>query len=478
MKNKTLNEFKENVFSQYGEDGIIREILRRLRITQGICVEFGAWDGVLLANTALLWAKGGWKGILIEAAKEKFETLKDVVSEYDCIPLNDFVTPQGPSSLESILRRENVLLDDVKVLSVDIDGNEYHILKGISVLRPPLIIAEYNPTIPPEIQVISKEDAFFGSSAKALTGLMEEKGYMLVAMTTSNCFFVDKKFVDLFIDLDTSLESLFDRTCLTYLITGYKGAYAFSQSPAYGMGVPLNKNLIEQGALFFMSHSSLKTRWYHFKDYIKRVGKKIIGVKNIENVKLLKGYLLWSLKGRTVPAHGMYKWKIIKDRAKKYNIETFLETGTAGGGTVLNLEKYFKRLYTIELDPTLYHQGRARTASCSKIVCIEGDSGVVLRDVLKKINEPTLFWLDAHFSGYGTARGAMDTPIVQELLSIFEHKNRRHVVIIDDMREFNGTNDYPEIEELKKIINNKAPWCSVSHINDLLVIEPTVKVAK
>lgn len=478
MKNKTLNQFKENVFSQYGEDGIVKEILKRLKISSGTCVEFGAWDGVLLSNTALLWIKGGWRGVLIEAGKEKFETLEKIAEGYNCTPLNDFVTPVGPSSLESILKRENVSLGDVKVLSVDIDGNEYHILKEMSALRPVLIIAEYNPTIPPEMYVVSKEDAFFGSSAKALTELMEEKEYILVAMTTSNCFFVDKKFANFFSDLDTSFENLFDRTCLTYLITGYKGAYAFSQSPAYGMGVSLDKNLIEKGELFFMNHFSLRTRWNHLKDAIKRVGKKIIGAKNIEKAKLWKGYLLWRLKGMPVPAHGMFKWKIIREKAKEYNIETFLETGTAGGGTVLSLGKYFKRLYTIELDPTLYHQGRVNAKQNNNIICVEGDSGVVLKDILKKISEPTLFWLDAHFSGYGTARGVLDTPIVQELTSIFEHKNKNHVIVIDDMREFNGNNDYPEIEDLKKIISNKAPWYSVSHINDLLVIEPAVKVSK
>ncbi len=473
MKNKTLNDYKENIFSQYGEDGIVKEILRRLAISGGACIEFGAWDGVQLANTAILWTKNNWRGILIEAGEEKFETLKKVVVDYDCLPLNDFVTPSGPTSIENILRREKVNFEDIKILSVDIDGNEYHILNGLTTLLPPLIIAEHNPTIPLEMDIVSKEDAFFGSSATALTRLMESKGYILVAMTTSNCFFVDKKYADLFSDLDINIENLFDRTRLTYLITGYKGAYTFSRAPAYGIGLPLDKNLIASGDLFYISYSSLRVRWNYLKQAIKEIGKKILGAQNILSFKNYCRYVLWKLKGMPIPAHGIYKWHVIKKYAKKYGVDIFLETGTAGGGTVLKLSKFFKKLYTIELDPTLYHQGKVFVSDYKNIVCIEGDSGIMIKEILQKVNEPIVFWLDAHYSGQGTARGAIDTPIVQELQSIFKHRIKDHVILIDDAREFNGTNDYPELSELKKIIKNDAPWYKVSQDNDIIIIEPT-----
>lgn len=473
MKNNTLNDYKENIFSQFGEDGIIREILKRVNTDSGVCIEFGAWDGVLLSNTANLWTKNQeWRGVLIEAGKEKFDTLKKVVHSYNCVPLNDFVTPEGPTSLENILKREKINFGDVKILSVDIDGNEYHILNRMSTLHPLLVIAEYNPTIPPEMDVVSKEDAFFGSSAQAITDLMQKKGYVLVAMTKTNCFYVDNSYSDLFTDLDTSFDSIFDRSCLTYLITGYKGAYAYSQTPAYGIGLPLDSELIERGRLFYIKYSANRVRWNYVKDNIKIIGKKILGAENITSFKDYLRYITWLFRGMPVPAHGLYKKDIIKKYAKKYKIDIFLETGTAGGGTVLRMKEYFKKLYTIELDPTLYHQGKALVSDTEKITCVEGDSGVMTKEIIQGIDEPILFWLDAHYSGHGTARGVVDTPIVQELLSIINHKNKKHVVLIDDAREFNGTNDYPELGELKKIIKDKAPWYTVSQDNDILIIEP------
>jgi hypothetical protein len=471
MDNRTLNDYKNNIYSQYGEDGIIQEIFRRLSISKGTCVEFGAWDGLLLSNTAVLWTKHNWKAVLIEADEDKFSTLKKMIKGYDCIPVKEFVTPLGKSSIENILKKENVPFDEVKFLSIDIDGNEYHIINGLTTLRPPLIVAEYNPTIPPELDIISKEDAFFGSSALELTKLMEEKNYFLAAMTKSNCFFIDKKFSELFSDLNTDFNVLFDRSCLTYYITGYKGAYAFSQYPAYGLGLPLNPQLIEKGELYFQRYSEFKVRLIAVKHFIKMRLKSIIGVNNIYFVKEWTKYIVWKLKGMPVPAHGKYKWRVLKNYGKKHNIDTFVETGTAGGGTIIEMAKYFKQLYTIELFPMLHHIARIKDTT-GRVTFLEGDSGVKMKEVLEKINEPALFWLDAHYSGDGTARGISDTPIVLELQTIFKHKNRKHVIVIDDMRDFNGTNGYPQLSELIQYIKQNAPWYQVKQDNDLLIIEP------
>jgi hypothetical protein len=475
MKNKTLNDFKENVYSQFGEDGIIKEILRRLGIASGICVEFGAWDGVLLSNTAKLWTTKVWKGVLIEPGKEKFEILTKVLSEYDSIALDTFIKPVGEQALESVLKKNKIQFDEVKLISIDIDGNEYHILKNMNTLRPPLIIAEYNPTIPPDMEIVSKEDAFFGSSAKSLTSLMEEKGYGLVAMTKTNCFFVDNKYFDKFSDLDTSFESIFDKSCLTYLITGYKGAYAFSQYPAFGIGLPLNTSLIQKGKLHFQKISVSRVKWNYMKDFIKVIGKKIIGVENISRTKMIREYIRWKIKGMPIPPPGMYKWKVMRELAKKHNLSTFVETGTAGGGTVKKMSKYFKKLYTVELDPTLFHQGKAYVSSYKNITCLEGDSGIVIKDILNKLDESALFWLDAHYSGRGTAKGETDTPIEKELQLILKHRQKNNVVMVDDVREFDGRNDYPALTQIVDMIKREAPWYKVSQISDLLIIEPTNK---
>ena len=63
--------YYSNVYSQVGQDGIIREIFRRLNISKGYFCEFGAWDGVLHSNTRWLY-EIGWEGIYIEPDEKKF----------------------------------------------------------------------------------------------------------------------------------------------------------------------------------------------------------------------------------------------------------------------------------------------------------------------------------------------------------------------------------------------------------------------
>jgi len=470
--NTSLNDYKGNIYSQFGEDGIIIEITRRMGISSGTCIEFGAWDGVLLSNTANLWTNKDWEAVLIEPGKEKFKVLEKVAAPYKCLCLNDFVTPVGNTSLENILKREKISFENVKILSIDIDGNEYHIFNELKELHPPIVILEYNPTIPPDMSIIAKEDAFFGSSAKALNEIAEKKGYKLVAMTKTNCFFIDKTFAHFFTDLQTSFEELFDKSCLTYFITGYKGSYAFSQSPAFGLGLPLKRNLIEQGELYFIPKSRTRVRWNYTKDELKAAVKTVVGSEFIAKIRLWTTYLHWKLRGHPIPAHGIYKWMVLKRESKKYDTKVFIETGTAGGGTVLELEKYFDKLYTIELDPTLFHQGRAKVEKHSKITCLYGDSGIIMHKILDSLVVPATFWLDAHYSGEGTAKGMLDTPIINELRSIFSHKIKNHLIVIDDAREFNGTKDYPTIEELKKMIADEAPHYQFSQDNDLIIISP------
>ena len=62
---KLLAQHGQNVFSQFGEDGIIARIFEIIGLQSKACIEFGAWDGFHMSNTANLWTKG-WKGVLIE----------------------------------------------------------------------------------------------------------------------------------------------------------------------------------------------------------------------------------------------------------------------------------------------------------------------------------------------------------------------------------------------------------------------------
>ena len=67
----SLSFFHErNVHSQTGEDGVIAAICHALDIREGTAVEFGAWDGVHLSNTAAL-REAGWETCLIEGEPDR-----------------------------------------------------------------------------------------------------------------------------------------------------------------------------------------------------------------------------------------------------------------------------------------------------------------------------------------------------------------------------------------------------------------------
>ena len=59
-----LQQYGYNVYSQNGEDGIIDRIYSIIGTNSKIAVEFGAWDGFHLANSANLWSNDySWNSV-------------------------------------------------------------------------------------------------------------------------------------------------------------------------------------------------------------------------------------------------------------------------------------------------------------------------------------------------------------------------------------------------------------------------------
>ena len=96
----------------------------------------------------------------------------------------------------------------------------------------------------------------------------------------------------------------------------------------------------------------------------------------------------------------------------------------------------------------------------------------MLKQVLGGIAERTVFWLDGHYSGGFTARAALDTPVVKELGTIFSHRVKDHVILIEDARLFNGTDDYPTIEELTALVHRFRPDYEISVRHDAIRAHP------
>jgi len=207
-KNNWLEDYRLNVRSQHGEDGIIEKIMEIIPNKNKWCLEFGAWDGKLLSNTWNLINNHNWNAVLIECEADRLNQLKQYYqSNPRVIAINKFIHFEGNDTLDNILASTNIPID-FDFMSIDIDGNDYHIWESLMNYKPKLVAVEFNPTIPNDILFIQERDfdIFQGSSLAAFVQLAKNKGYELISTTLNNAFFIDKQYYSF---MDISDNSIF-----------------------------------------------------------------------------------------------------------------------------------------------------------------------------------------------------------------------------------------------------------------------------
>jgi hypothetical protein len=190
-----LLEYRDNKYSQFGEDGIIEEICYRLGVKKGWFVEFGAWDGKHLSNTYNLLGNKGWQGVLIECDPEKYKALLHTKEAFPerLHTLCAIVGFEGESRLDSLLAKTPIP-QDFELLSIDIDSYDWQVWNALEKYRPRIVIIESNCAIPPGIYQIHNPPASVGASFTALVNLGRSKGYQLVCHT-GNCIFIRDELV-------------------------------------------------------------------------------------------------------------------------------------------------------------------------------------------------------------------------------------------------------------------------------------------
>jgi hypothetical protein len=183
----------ENIYSQYGEDGVVRKITHDLGLTLGFAMEFGAWDGKHCSNTFAL-ASTLDVLILVEGDKKKFSDLESTAAEYrSIVPVMRFVTATGENSVDSIVRECG--LASLDLLSIDIDSYDLEIVENLE-MRPKLIIVEFNPTFGALSQYRNETGRAIGNSFMSFYAAMAHKDFSLVATTNTNLFFVDDRVLE------------------------------------------------------------------------------------------------------------------------------------------------------------------------------------------------------------------------------------------------------------------------------------------
>ena len=167
----------------------------------------------------------------------------------------------------------------------------------------------------------------------------------------------------------------------------------------------------------------------------------------------------WIRSGCPSPAPHQVKMDIVKSYINRTNSSIFVETGTFTGATL----DYIARMkgvtcYSIEIDKSYHERAQVILGGRVNINLILGDSSLELSKLLEKIEQPAVFWLDAHYSGGLTGRGDLDSPISAELGAILDHPIKRHVILIDDARDFNGTDGYPFLSDVLATFNDHSHY--------------------
>lgn len=184
-----------------------------------------------------------------------------------------------------------------------------------------------------------------------------------------------------------------------------------------------------------------------------------------------KEHTKWVTEGKPLPFSHLSKQLMLKDIARHYELTILVETGTYMGDMLFALQNDFENLYSIELSKFFYQRANKRFRNTANIHLLQGDSGIQLHQLVPDLTKAALFWLDGHYSGGLTAKGEKECPVYEELKAIFQ-SSLNHAIIIDDARLFNGSHDYPAIEELKEFVRVKKPLSQFVVENDLIKITP------
>ncbi|MBW2645904.1 MAG: FkbM family methyltransferase [Deltaproteobacteria bacterium] len=268
-----LAKYARNNTSQFGEDGIIEKVLEVVGVNDKWCVEFGSWDGKICSNTFHLISEKGYSAVLIEGNPKRYkDLLKTFTGNDKVVPINTFVGFERETGLDSILK-DTAIPKDFDLLSIDIDGNDYHVWETVQNYKPKVVLIEFNPTIPKTVEFVQPPDPRLsqGSSLLSITQLGKSKGYELVCTTHANAVFVHAKFFDLFGIKDNSAEKMMtDDSMVTHIFCGFDGTVFIR-----GCGI-----IPWQGIAYEESKVQQLPKW----------ARKVVGDRNILRRKIGKLY--------------------------------------------------------------------------------------------------------------------------------------------------------------------------------------------
>ena len=208
-----LWDFEFQVFSQWGEDGILNHLCNVLDLFKPVVVEIGAGN-FTECNSRFLAHYRNSSLYLIDASPSINQTFLNLDIQWKTSSKLEsiFVTAKN---VNEILFRARKSLGEIDILSIDIDGNDYWVLREIEEFDFSVVVLEYNSIFGSEKAVtipyqdfFARGDAhfthlYYGASLKAYINLLNSRGYKFVGTNRpgTNAFFVQEKMASKFTHL-------------------------------------------------------------------------------------------------------------------------------------------------------------------------------------------------------------------------------------------------------------------------------------
>lgn len=186
------------VYSNFGEDRVIGELLSKIALRHKYAVDIGAGDGETMSNSYSLF-RAGWAGLAAEWDGARFAKLAYRYAGFSGARLARVrVNPDNVLGLLAAAEAPR----EFGFLNLDIDSFDHYVLeKLLTAYRPSLICAEINEKLPPPIRFSVKwdpahhwaQDHFYGQSLSLLEDLGRKNGYALVGLEYNNAFLIPRE---------------------------------------------------------------------------------------------------------------------------------------------------------------------------------------------------------------------------------------------------------------------------------------------
>lgn len=211
---ENLWDAEVKVFSQWGEDGILDFLCEKIGISKPNIIEIGAGN-FMECNSRFIAEFRNANVIAVDGRDDLTTAVKasPLYWKSNIIPIVEWVTPDNINRIMDIGEEQ---FGKVDIFSIDLDGNDYWILRDVSLLNVAIVVLEYNPIFGASLKVtIPRNDEFdrykshfsglyFGASLQAFINLMLAKGFDFVGTNRvgNNAFFVHSRYFNRF-DFDT-----------------------------------------------------------------------------------------------------------------------------------------------------------------------------------------------------------------------------------------------------------------------------------